>query len=81
MEAVTVLQSMGTSYERGLIRNKSLKHQSLNMFLVINYCLQGVCICMCVYKVLGPLKKKIMYLTIITLVIMIEDLKKKKILF
>lgn len=33
---------------------------------------------MCVYKVLGPLKKKIMYLTIITSVTMIEDLKKKK---
>jgi len=58
VDAVTVLQSMETSYERGLIRHKSLKQQRLNMFLVINYCFTE---CIHTYVCLqdpGPFKKE-----------------------
>lgn len=73
VETVTMHQSMETDCERGLIRLSSLKHQSLNVFLVINYCLWCVCIHTYIYSVLGTLKEKIIYLVIMTLVVMMGD--------
>lgn len=46
-------RSMEANYEGGLIGHKTLKRQSLNVFLLINYCLQSVCIRTHVYSVLG----------------------------
>lgn len=66
-------QSMEANEESGLIRHKSQKHQSLNAFLLINYCLQCVCTHMHVYTVLGTSEEKIIYLVIMTSVIMIGD--------
>lgn len=73
VKTVTMYQSMEADYERGLVRLSSLKHQSLNVFLVINYCLWCVCIHTCIYSVLGTLKEKIIYLVIMTLVVMMGD--------
>ena len=73
MRTVAAYQSMEAGYERGLIRLRSLKHQRWNVLLLINYCLQCVCIHAHIYSVLGASEEKVIYLAITTSVIMIGD--------